>query len=480
MAVGLLEGRLQRTAEWLWGLVLLTMPVTTFRYLPGVFGQAQMKPLAFYPLFFLVLVLGLLFWRRRQLPLPPNARPLLAFLLFALLSSAAGLLLAPIPLRGFAYEDRVLRAWLSLLIGLVFFAAAFAMNRSEADLRRSLRWLYTGLAATLLWSLVQALALHTPLINADSIETIQLAFGQAGFQSQRVMGFAFEASWLADQLVLLYMPWLLAALLSGYTLFRRSYLEAGLLALTLLVLLLTYSRAGLLIALASAVVVLLALGRPALARLWAWFARPLRRRSLDRPLAARLALLLLVFLAALGGLRYLAGIEYIASAFDIAEDESLVDYFVDISAGPRLAYAQAGYQVFEAAPFTGVGFGAAGLYLFDNYPAWSHSIPEIVRQLAPDSSVVPNTKSLYVRLLAETGLPGFWLFTVFLFSFLALLRRMWLAGRPHLMYAATAGLFGWVGLGLRNLTQDSLTFPIMWVLLGMLAGLAPSSEQKEI
>jgi len=36
---------------------------------------------------------------------------------------------------------------------------------------------------------------------------------------------------------------------------------------------------------------------------------------------------------------------------------------------------------------------------------------------------------------------------------------------------AVAGLFIWIAVALRNLTQDSFTIPIMWVALGFLAGL---------
>ena len=472
------ETRLQRAADLLWGLVLLSMPVTTFRYLPRVFGQTQVKPLAFYPLSLLLIVLVLLVWRRRRLPLPANSAPLLAFLLIAALSSALGLLLAPIPLRSFAYEERVLRAWISLAIGLVFFATAFLMNRDEAELRRSLRWLYAGLVVTILWSLVQALAIHTSLLSHDFIDRIQFAFSDIGLQARRVVGFAYEPAWLSDQMLLFYAPWLLAALLTGYTLFKRSWVEGILLGLCLLVVLLTFSRSGLVIAAIAGAVTLFTVGRAGLGRLWTWFSGPMRRRAFDGALLLRLAIVLAVVLATMAAVRFLASYDYITAAFEIDEDESLVDYLVDISAGPRLAYTLAGYQVFEQAPLTGVGLGGSGLYLFDHFAEWSFTVPEVAKQLAPEANLVPNTKSLYMRLLAETGLPGFWAFAAFLLSLLALLRVMWQSANPTLRYAAVAGLFAWIGFGLRNLTQDSLTLPIMWVIFGMLAGLATTNHQK--
>jgi O-antigen ligase len=97
----------------------------------------------------------------------------------------------------------------------------------------------------------------------------------------------------------------------------------------------------------------------------------------------------------------------------------------------------------------------------------------VARQLSPDSNLIPNIKSLYIRLLAETGLPGFWLFAAFLLSFAGMLRGLWRSGRPAARYVAAAGLFAWLALAVRNMTQDSFTFPIMWVILGMIAGLYP-------
>jgi len=143
----------------------------------------------------------------------------------------------------------------------------------------------------------------------------------------------------------------------------------------------------------------------------------------------------------------------------------------------RVAYAFAGYEVFEQFPLTGVGLGGSALYLYEQIPDWARNLQEVARQLSPDSSLIPNTKNLYVRLLAETGLPGFWFFITFMLSFLGIIRRQYLSDNATLKLVAVAGLFLWVGLAIRNLTQDSLTFPIMWVSLGIIAGLSPKKME---
>lgn len=466
---------LARAASFLWALILVTLPVTTFRYIPGPLGRTIVKPLALYPLALILPVLAIQFWRARRIPLPANIKPLLAFLLFTLIASLVGFVYAPIALRGAEFEDRVLRGFLSLAIGLIFFFVAFWMNRDEKDLQRSLKWIYVGLGLTLAWSLVQAIAINSALIPRHLINEIQLIFSDRPLLARRISGFAYEPAWLADQLVAFYMPWLFAAILLRRPLTERTWLEPALLLLSLVVLVFTYSRGGLASAAICMLVVGLLAGRAGLERARAWLTAPLRAKKFRRAgaLAVRVALVAAVAIAAVAAVSFLSRYEYFASLWELGDETRPLDYIVDISAGPRLAYAAAGYAVYETAPLTGVGLGASGLYLLQKYPEWSYVIPEIARQLSPDSNLVPNIKSLYVRLLAETGLPGLWLFVVFMLSFLAILRRMWLAKTPAFRFVAVAGLFAWLALALRNGTQDSFTFPIMWVILGMLVGLYP-------
>lgn len=469
--------RLDHAARLIWGMVLLTLPVTTFRYVPDFMGRTLVQPLAIYPLTILLVLLIVQFVRHRRFPLPSNIRLLLAFLLFAVMASAIGVLFAPLPLRDSTYDERVLRGWFSLIIGLLFFFTAFWTNRSEADLRYSLKWIYAGLALTILWSLIQAIAVNTSLIPRGLVNQIQLTFSSRPLLPRRISGFAYEPAWLADQIIIFYLPWLFAAVLRRRPLFGYRWLEPLLFLLSITVLVFTYSRGGLLSAILCTLLVFLFLGRDLLSRAWIWFTAPFTafKKQANRltRLAIRFGLLVALVAGLVSAFGFLSRYEYFARIWDLGQDETAVDYLVDISAGPRLAYAVAGYQVYEKTPLTGVGLGASGLYLFPRYPEWSFSIPEVARQLSPDSNQVPNTKSFYVRLLAETGLPGFWLFAVFFISFLAMIRRMSTSNSSLLRFVAAAGLFAWLGIGFRNLTQDSFTVPIMWVILGTVVGLYP-------
>jgi len=473
----LARSRLDKTIYLLWGLVLLTMPVTTFRYVPDFMGRTLVQPLSIYPLAILFLLLIYKFFRDRRFPLPFNIRLLLAFLLFMVIVSLIGAASAPLTLRNSSYDERVLRGWFSLLIGLLFFIVAFWMNRSEADLHRSLKWIYAALILTILWSFVQALAVNTSLISRGFINQIQLTFSDRPLLQRRISGFAYEPAWLADQIVIFFLPWLFAAILKRRPLFQVRWVEPVLFLLSIAVLIFTYSRGGLLSASLCTLLVFLFLGRDLISRAWDWLSAPFRKSRKTRITFSlfflRIGLLALLVAGIISAGVFLSRYEYFARIWDVSGDESTVDYLVDISAGPRLAYAIAGYQTYESQPFTGVGLGASGLYLYPRYPEWSFTIPEVARQLSPDSNQIPNIKNFYVRLLAETGLLGFWLFAVFFISFLAIIRRMSISGTPFLIFVAAAGLFAWFGIAFRNLTQDSFTIPIMWVILGILVGLYP-------
>lgn len=478
MLKALTAQRWGRAANLLWGLVLLTLPVTTFRYIPGSLGRTVVKPLAFYPLVLLLLLFLIKWLRQRRIPLPKNSPPLLAFLLFALAASLLGALYAPLELRGVDYLDRVLRAWISLGIGLAFFLTAFWMNRSEADLQRSLKWLYAGLGLTLAWSLIQAIAVNTPLLTRTFVSEIQLLFSERGVQPRRVSGFANEPAWLADQILIFYMPWLYAAIVTRRPLTARKWLEPLLFVLAFAVLLFTYSRSGLLGGIITIALTSVLVGRKTLAGIASWFISPFRKQS-DQgssglPLRVAILGLLLVLILSAGS--FLGQYDYFANLWQARDAQNFTNYLIEINVAQRVAYAEAGYQVFEDFPLTGVGLGGSGLYLFFHYPDWAQNLQEIARQLSPDSQLIPNVKNLYVRLLAETGLPGFWFFIAFMLSFLSIIRRQYLSSAPTLKFVAVAGLFLWLGLAIRNLTQDSLTFPIMWVSLGIIAGLAPGNS----
>lgn len=480
---------LEKLAQILWGLVLLTLPVTSFRYFPLLGKHTYVRPLAFYPLALLYLIL-LLRLLRQEIKLPwSNALiPFFAFLLVTLLTTAAGAFLAPIELRGNDYWGRALRTLLTFIIGLSFFVAALWMNRDVDDVRRSLPWLYAGLVLTMFWAGVQATAFYTPLLKKSQVSAWQLLFSMRGIPKlRRVSGFAFEASWLAGQITTLYLPWLVASLLTRFRATKFRWLEPFLLFAALVTLFLTYSRGGLLIALAAAVITILVAGRKNIRRGWQWLININRQDTENaklsvniKTLGIRVLILFVVVGLIWGGIAFLAQQKYVSRLWTVQAD-SLSEYFVKTNAGGRFTYLWSAVQTFRQHPLLGTGFGSSGFYLYQNLPDWALSnLPEVSKQLSPASTLYPNPKNLYLRLLVENGIFGFITFFSFLLAILAQIITALHSEKRKMV--GIAGLFSWTAILSYYLMQDSFAMAELWVnfgiILGITATLTPSPSLK--
>ncbi|HNO95583.1 MAG TPA: O-antigen ligase family protein, partial [Anaerolineales bacterium] len=388
----------------LWGLALLTLPVTSFRWFPGLGEGALVRPLALYPLAFLLPLLLIQALRKKiQLTWAGAFVALGTFILFVFFSSAIGSLINPISLRGQVYNGRTIRALLTLFIGIAFFVSAVWMNKNEEDLRFTVRWIFAGLCLDIAWSGLQAVTFYTGLLEKEMVTHWQLAFSMRELvRTNRISGLAYEPAWLAGQIATTFFPFLFAAVLTKYRVTRLSWLEPALLAVTTLVLLATYSRGGLLIILGTSGLLMLLFGRDILKGMWAWFISGFRGRISDFALRIGMVAVLVGIVA--GAVLFLGQKNYFRRLWEI-NAESLSEYIVDINAGARGAYSVGALGAFSEYPLTGVGLGGSGFYIYQNLPDWAlTTVPEIAKQLNPSNKLYPNPKNLYVRLLAETGL----------------------------------------------------------------------------
>jgi hypothetical protein len=471
------RSNLDKLARALWGAVLLSLPVTSFRYFPGLGETTYVRPLAFFPLVLLLPVLLIQLLRRKaSFPWPGSFTVLGAFLILLVTSTFFGLLNAPLELRGQSYWGRAIRAWATVLIGVSFFIVAAWMNRNEHDLKFSVRWLLAGFILDVAWSGVQALAFYTPLLEKVTVTHWQLAFSMRELvKTNRVSGLAYEPAWLAGQIATVYLPWLFAALLTKMHFTRFKWLEVLLFGLGGLLLLATYSRGGLVTAFLAIGTTFLLVGRERLRFAWRWFISGFQadssvaRRWLVA-LGLRFGLIFLLVATVAGIIFFLGQKDYIARLWN-TDAESLEDFIIENSAGARAAYNWAGLATYAEHPWLGVGLGASGFYLYDRLPDWAMTIlPEIVHHLDPSSRLYPNPKNMYLRVLAEGGLLSFSLFLSFQFGLLgdalAFLRK------PGLRFLGVAGLCSWLAITFYNMTQDSFATPNIWVNLGILVGMS--------
>lgn len=470
MKSSLLNHPLDQIARGLWGAALLTLPVTSFRYFPFLGEATYVRPLSLYPVDLLLVVIFIQVIRRNaSIPRVGTLTPLLAFVLIALAGTGLGLLLNPLPLRGAEYLGRVIRAWATLVIGLSFFVAAIWMNRNEQDLRFSVKWLLAGFVLDILWSGIQGLAFYTPLLKKVTVTHWQRLFSMRELvRTNRVSGLAYEPAWLAGQIGTVYLPWLFAALLTRIRITRFPWLEPILLGFVVLLLLATFSRGGLLTVLGASVLTFLFVGRAELYNAWRWFIAGFQRGNNWIPRAG----IVILFIGALAGSAlFLSQKGYITRLFS-TKAESFQDFIIQNSAGARGAYTIGALGAYEESPVTGVGLGASGLYIYKHLPDWAMtSVPEIARQLSPDNRLYPNPKNLYIRLLAETGLVGFFVFIAFVFSVLGEALLALQSNTVFGRYLGIAAIFSWFAIALYNMTQDSFATPNIWINFGILAGM---------
>ena len=462
-------------ARWLWAATLLTVPVTSFRYFPAGEGTF-VRPLAFFPLALLLITLGVqALAGQRSLPRAGSLTPLTAFVLIALASCLVGLLLAPVPLRGQEIGARAIRAWITLLMGIGFFLGAVWMNRTEPDWRFSIRWLLAGFVLDVMWSGLQAATFYLDLLPKPLVTQWQRMFSlRELIRTNRISGMAYEPSWLAGQIATVYMPWLLAAVLTRVRVTRFRWLEPCLLIAATAMVLATYSRGGILTTGVSVGLTLVLAGRSEIRAAWFWFMAGFGR---GREAVLRVGIITLLLAAAAGAGLLLAQKGYISRLWDTRASE-LSEFLIQNSAGARGAYLASAMETYEDHPWTGVGLGASGLYMYSRLPDWAlTTVPEIARQLSPESGLYPNPKNLYVRLLAETGILGLLLYLAFQSSLLGDAVEALRQGAASWRFLGIAGLCTWLALLLYNLTQDSFATPNLWLNLGILAGVAGISRQ---
>ena len=464
------ETSLSKITRFLWGAALFTLPVTSFRYFPFLGASTYVRPLSLYPI---ALLLPLLFIQLTQgkasIPRAGTLTPLLGFVLIALVATSIGILFDPLPLREQEYFGRVMRGWVTLVIGLSFFIAAVWMNRNEDDLRFSVKWLLAGFLLDILWSGVQALAFYTPLLKKVTVTHWQREFSMRELvKTNRVSGMAYEPAWLAGQIATIYLPWLFAALLTRLRVTRFKWFEIILLGFAVLLVLATFSRGGLLTVVGASILTFLFIGRAELHAVWNWLVSGFQRGS---NWLLRVGVIVLLVGALAGAGLFLSQKEYITRLFN-TRAESLEDFIVENSAGARAAYTFGALGAYEESPITGVGLGASGFYIYNHLPDWAlTTLPEIARQLSPENGLYPNPKNLYVRLLAETGLIGFFVFIAFLFSVLGDTLNALQSKTSFGRYLGIAGIFSWFAIALYNLTQDSFATPNIWINFGILVGM---------
>jgi hypothetical protein len=471
-----------------WAAIFILMPITSLPLLSRLAGGTSVAPAAFLPLIWLVL-----FWFIPYLfkngAIPRESIPFIFFILIAIIATAAAFFLNIPPFKDTSVSHEEIRAILTLSIGAAFYlVTASWFSKAQSRLAFILKWINVSGIIVILWASVQAFYIflfhsHYPAILLafqQLVSTRDLFIG-------RVTSFAFEPSWLADQMNLIYLPFWLGATISGTSAHRfrlwKISLENILFLLGAVVVFLA-SRVGTL-----AILLVLALmglyANVLLARrAYKWSLTRFVHFSTAIKKGIRILLpliLLLVFLSVyiLGAVGLVYGLSHVDTRLArFFMPQSLMQWvkliqnpyalFNYLEFAERYVYWVGGWNVFNIHPILGVGLGNAGFFFQPALPAYSWSLPEVMDAYYRTAEL-PNIKSLWVRLLAETGIVGF---ASFIAWFYVLFRLSWfirLSKNPLLGMIGWSGLFVLVASIIEGFSMDTFALPYLWVSLGIVS-----------
>lgn len=460
-----------------WGLLFLTLPVTSFPYFPsGVGGKTLVRPLALYPLALLVFLLTIP--RLLKRPLPKTFLPIFAFMVVALVSSVAAFSTDPEALRGVTISSRFLRNIITLGVGLTFYITIALLPERWEDLNYSLRWLYIGFAIALLWGTVQAVyVIHYSPTYFNWIDRIQSLISTRKLFTTRISGMTYEPKWFAEQICFLLLPWLIGSVIYKRSIFQWRFrwisVEWLLLIWSAIVLVFTFSRTGFVL-----LGVLIVLGF--LLFRFRGHKRAAKRQKSTGTRRSRV-LEIVTFTLTVVVVFGLIGSQnpYFSRLWRYWSKNRERSYLEYIAFEQRFVYLTTAYRIFEAYPILGVGLGNYAFYFDENLPDQPWDLQkEIVRQITPmegrDRLITP--KNLYARLLAETGLLGTAAFTTFLIAILGCLLFLWFSPTPDFKFWGLSGILAMVIFAMIIVSFDSFALPNMWVVFGLITAAAHIPE----
>ncbi len=485
--------------EILWAIAMICLPLTSFPLLTTL-SQGLIAPLSILPIFALLIVWTLPFVIRKG-DLPKETIPLLVFV-FAVIISCAAAFFNFIPgFKGRSVLGQEIRSLFTLAVGLTFYFVTTTWIRNPDRLRNTWKYITIGGIISLAWTGVQAFYI---LRQADSfpmwVERIQslLVEHSPSFYSLsgRVSGLTYEASWFAHQMVIIYLPLWIAATYHKTSAFSirifRISIENFLLVFGIVAFFLSSPRIGLLSLLLMVVYIFIRLigvvhrkmvelvvHSKLLSRLGSGASHQTVAKTVTSVSIILITVLILAGIVLFAFQRDWRLTTVISSPPTIKEVVGLLtldqNTLLELSHRflflERMVYWLNGWNVFNQFPWLGVGLGNAGFFFPKDAPAIGWASFEI-RSVLFYFTQLPNVKSLWFRLLAETGLVGFALFITWYYVLYQSSRFTQLHRNAIIRTFAFAGqlaLLAFIGEGF---SIDSFAMPYIWIVAGVIAGIA--------
>lgn len=490
---------LEVVCEVLWAMALICLPITSFPLFSSLTG-ALVAPLSIVPIFILFLLWGLPLILHKG-KLPRETIPLAVFTLVVILSCAFAFFLYIPGFKGKSIPGQEIRALFTLALGLTFFLTTTTWVNDLERLKNSWKYLTIGGIISLVWTGFQAFYI---LRHAEAFPTwlsqVQswLSVRSPSFSSQysRVNGLTYEASWFAHQMVMIYLPLWMAASFHKTSAFKlrifRLSTENFLLIFGLGEFFLSSPRIGLVSLFLMAIYFFVRINLAFYRRIVKNLSKKLSSIKGRALLTSRTSIgVFTSFFIVLAYILLFSGVFLLASQRDwrlsllISDPPSMKEIIgvltldqntlLDVSHRfifmERVVYWFNGWNVFNQYPWLGVGLGNTGFFFPDMAPAAGWATFEI-RNALYYFTQLPNVKSFWFRLFAETGLAGTSIFITWFYILFQSSRFSQLHRHATIKTFALAGqlaLLAFIGEGF---SIDSFAMPYFWIIAGLIAAIA--------
>jgi hypothetical protein len=464
-------------------LAILLLPVTTQPALSRLMGYALVAP----PSIILIALAGVIWvpvFIFKGGKFPAETRPFLAFMVVAFISSLTAFFIKFPAYQNFTAQDTEKEALLTFVIAIgVYFISALwfrdlkKINFAAVLINVSGLLLVIWCLAQLYVILVRGGAYPGWMVKIQFLASVRSLLDHTFLT--RVGGLAYEPSWLAHQLNILYIPFWFAATITGYSSVRKLgklSLENGLLFGAVLAVLFSFSRIGLL-----ALVLMFAY---ALWRLHihgiSWIEKKYDLTlSLWKRLLVVAGMLTAYAVILFAILTLMARIDPRFGKLMSLDDVPLgfFELASRVNFAERVVYWANGFQTFVRYPLLGVGLGNTGYFFAQHLPVIADRLNEIMYVLTYEY-YLPNVKSFWVRLLSETGLIGFSLFCTWFYVLWCGGKNLERHGRQELRLFGWMAFFVIVAFLAEGFSIDSFALPYLWVSLGVVTAASAVARGK--
>ena len=473
--------------------LFLFLPITSLPLLSKVFGSTSVAPLAAIPALILVIILVLPTLFKKQ-AFSYQFLPLILFFVFALISTFFVFFRNAPSFRETFFLKNSLESIITFLMGISFYFLCAHFINTEEKIHIVLKWMNIGAILIVIFSLFQARYMYTPIEKYPAWLSKLTFLISSSFKifPRRISGLAFEPSWLAHQLNILYLPIWLGFSIKRYSvykirLFKKITIENVLLVLGAALLFLSFSRIGWI---TFVVLIIFIMSRAANNLFNKLIAGIEKKRGATlhhwEHGLAKFGLWFGVFIAG-AILALLAGL--IISKLDPTKTAQLLNFAAIkekgilgwanlIKIAERIVYWIIGFRTFQLFPWIGVGLGAIGYYFPIVVPEFGYGLLDVIHAINRES-FISNAKNLWSRLLGETGIIGTALFVSWIFL-------QWKTSNNlekqsnHSLYS-TFGLVGKLfvlAFIFEGFSMDTFGLPYYWIAFGLVVAVWRMMKQE--